>query len=256
MPRWVILPIFLAVVGLSLFPITTWTHSSGLETSDCHTDRVPGHSLCHQDPLTGLSGSSQQDLLVALQARPTQTAPPSGAPSLTGCRMRPYREDPMQAPYPLIEGGPIPDRGSARPLKPSEARCVENLRKAGRKAVAANKVTEGVLLYLSAMDMAPAQAGETYLDLASVLDQASYTQLAITAYRKAWMAHEADYKLRGVKREGTALLTLANIRDAIVRLGGQVPLATSEPGKFVVANSTNDIHEEYFKKSLPSVTPQ
>ena len=209
MPRRVFLPIFLAVWGLSLFPITAWTHGSGRDTSDCHTDRTPGRSLCHQDPLTGLSGSSQQDLLVALQALPTQTAPSSGAPSLTGCRMRPYREDPMQAPSSLIEGGPIPDRGSALPLKPSEARCVENLLKAGRKAVAANKVTQGVLLYLSATDMAPAQAGETYLDLASVLDQASYTQLAITAYRKAWMAHEADYKLRGVKREGTALLTLA-----------------------------------------------
>jgi hypothetical protein len=133
---------------------------------------------------------------------------------------------------------------------------VENFLKAGRKAVAANKVTEGVLLYLSAVDLSPAQAGEAYLELASVLDQASYPQLAVLAYSKAWMAYEADYRLRGVKREGTALLILAQIRDSIVRLGGQVPLATSEPGKFVVANSTNDIHDEYFKKVLPFVLPQ
>src|SRR5438105_1442620 len=102
MRRWVFLPIFLAVVGLSLFPITAWTHTIGRNTSGCHTDRTPGHSFCHQDTLTGLSGSSQQELLVALQALQTQTAPLSGAPSLTGCRIRPYREDPMQAPYPLI----------------------------------------------------------------------------------------------------------------------------------------------------------
>ena len=133
---------------------------------------------------------------------------------------------------------------------------MENFLKAGRKAVAANKVTEGVLLYLSAVDLSPAQAGEAYLELASVLDQASYPQLAVLAYSKAWMAYEADYRLRGVKREGTALLILAQIRDSIVRLGGQVPLATSEPGKFVVANSTNDIHDEYFKKVLPFVLPQ
>jgi hypothetical protein len=170
--------------------------------------------------------------------------------------MRPYREDPMRAPLQLIEEGPIPGAGSDRPLTPTEAKCVENLRKAGRKAIEANKVTEGILLYLSVADTAPAQAGEAYLELASVLDQVSYPQPAVIAYRKAWMAFEAGHNLRGVKIEGTGLLTLANIRDSIVRLGGQVPLATSDPGKTVVANSTNDIYERYFKKALPSVDPQ
>ncbi|HZC67801.1 MAG TPA: hypothetical protein VE201_04205, partial [Nitrospirales bacterium] len=86
--------------------------------------------------------------------------------------------------------------------------------------------------------------------------QAAYTQPAVIAYRKAWMAFEAGFNLRGVKLEGTGLLTLANIRDSIVRLGGQVPIATSGPGKIVVANSTNEIHDQYFKKALPSVAPQ
>jgi hypothetical protein len=162
----------------------------------------------------------------------------------------------MRAPFLLIEEGPIPGAGSDRPLTPSEAKCVENLRKAGRKAVEANKVTVGILLYLSVADTAPAQAGETYLDLASVLDQAAYPQPAVIAYRKAWMAFEAGHNLRGVKIEGTGLLTLANIRDSIVRLGGQVPLATSEPGKIVVANSTRKIQEQYFKQALPPVTPR
>lgn len=251
MPRWLFLPLLLSILGLPLAPLTAWPHGGGLDAYGCHNDRKHGGYHCHQGPLAGQSYSAQQDMLVALQALQTKTVPTSEASPLTGCRMRPYRKDPMRAPFLLIEEGPIPGAGSDRPLTPSEAKCVENLRKAGRKAVEASEVTEGVLLYLSAMDTAPAQAGETYLDLASVLDQASYTQLAVIAYRKAWMAFEAGYNLRGVKLEGTGLLTLANIRDSIVRLGGQVPLATSEPGKIVMANSTNEIQEQYFKNALP-----
>src|SRR5438105_382460 len=37
------------------------------------------------------------------------------APSLSGCRMRPYREDPMRAPFLLIEEGPIPGSDPDRP---------------------------------------------------------------------------------------------------------------------------------------------
>ena len=175
-------------------------------------------------------------------------------PSLTGCRIRLYREDLMRAPFQLIIEGPIPSSGSERPLTPSEAKCVENLRKAGKKAVVGGKINEAILHYLSAVDTAAAQAGETYLELASVLDQAAYPQPAVIAYRKAWMAFEAGYNLRGVKAEGTGLLTLANIRDSIVRLGGQVPSATSLPGKIVESNSTRRIQEEYFEKALPRET--
>ena len=255
MPRRLFLPLLLSILGLPLAHLTAEPHGGGLDTYGCHNDRKHGDYHCHKGPLAGQSYSSQQDMLVALQALQTKTAPTGGASSLTGCRMRPYREDPMRAPLQLIEEGPIPGAGSDRPLTPSEAKCVENLRKAGRKAVEANKVTEGILLYLSVADTAPAQAGEIYQDLASVLDQASYPQPAVIAYRKAWMAFEAGHNLRGVKIEGTGLLTLANIRDSIVRLGGQLPPATSEPGKVVVGNSTSEIMEKYFKKALPSVAP-
>src|SRR2546425_2093142 len=256
MPRRLFLPLLLSVLGLPLAPLTAEPHGGGLDTYGCHNDHKHGDYHCHKGPLAGQSYSSQQDMLVALQALQTKTAPTGGASSLTGCRMRPYREDPMRAPLQLIEEGPIPGAGSDRPLTPSEAKCVENLSKAGKKAIERGKITEAILHYLSAVDTAPSLAGETYLDLASALDQAAYTQPAVIAYRKAWMAFEAGYNLRGVKLEGTSLFTLANIRDSIVRLGGQVPFATSEPGKIVVANSTNEIYEKYFKKALPSVAPQ
>src|SRR5712692_9552189 len=78
------------------------------------------------------------------------------APSLMGCHTRPYREDPMRAPFLLIEEGPIPGAGSDRQLTPSEAKCVESLRKAGKKAIEKGKITEGIFHYLSAVDTAPA----------------------------------------------------------------------------------------------------
>jgi hypothetical protein len=256
MPRWVFLPLLLSIFGLPLTSITAWPHDGGLDAYGCHKDRKHGAYHCHQGPLAGQSYASQKDMLVALQALQTESGPTSRESFLMGCRLRPHPEGTMRAPFLLIEEGPIPGADSDRPLPPSEVMCVEILRKAGRKAVEANKVTEGILLYLSLADTAPAQAGETYLDLATVLDQASYPQPAVIAYRKAWTAYEAGFNLRGFKIEGAGLLTLATIRDSIVRLGGQVPLATSEPGKIVAANSTSKIMEQYFDKAFPSVTPQ
>jgi hypothetical protein len=176
--------------------------------------------------------------------------------SLSGCRMRPYREDPMRAPFLLIEEGPIPGTDPGHSLTPAETKCVENLRKAGKKAIGMGMVTESIFHYLSAVDAAPGLAGETYLDLASALDQTAYPQPAVIAYRKAWTAFEALYNRSGKQVEGNVLLTLADIRDSIVRLGGQVPIPTSEPGKIVVANSTRKIQEKYFEKALPHATPR
>ncbi len=177
------------------------------------------------------------------------------AASLSGCRMRPYREDPMRAPFLLIEEGPIPGSDPDRSLTPAETKCVKNLRKAGKKAIERGKITESIFHFLSAVDTAPGLAGEIYLDLASALDQTAYAQPAVIAYRKAWIALEAGYNRPGVQVEGRVLLTLADIRDSIVRLGGHVPTPTSEPGKIVVANSTRKIQEQYFKQALPPVTP-
>ena len=178
------------------------------------------------------------------------------APSLSGCHMRPYREDPMRAPFLLIEEGPIPGSDPDRSLTPAETRCVQNLRRAGKKAIERGKITESIFHFLSAVDTAPGLAGEIYLDLASALDQTAYTQPAVIAYRKAWTAFDAAYNRLGVQGEGRVLLTLAAIRDSIVRLGGRVPTPTSEPGKIVVANTTRKIQEEYFKQALPPVSPR
>jgi hypothetical protein len=176
--------------------------------------------------------------------------------SLAGCRMRPYHEDPMRAPFLLIEEGPIPGLDTGRSLTPAETKCVENLRKAGKEAIGKGMITESIFHYLSAVDTAPSLAGETYLDLASALDQTAYQQPAVIAYRKAWTAFEAIYNRPGIQVEGNVLLILADIRDSIVRLGGQVPTPTSEPGRIVVANSTRKIQEKYFEKALPRATPQ
>src|SRR5207247_1942818 len=124
------------------------------------------------------------------------------APSLMGCRMRPYREDPMRAPFLLIEEGPIAGSDPDRSLTPAETKCVENLRKAGKKAIERGKITESIFHYLSAMDTAPGLAGPIYLDLASALDQTAYTQPAVIAYRKAWAAFEAVYNRPGMQVEG------------------------------------------------------
>src|SRR5207247_9469079 len=49
------------------------------------------------------------------------------APSLMGCRMRPYREDPMRAPFLLIEDGPIAGADRDRSLTTTESQRVETL---------------------------------------------------------------------------------------------------------------------------------
>src|SRR5438093_13079134 len=85
------------------------------------------------------------------------------APSLTGCRMRPYREDPMRAPFLLIEEGPIAGSDPDRSLTPAETKCVENLRNAGKKAIERGKITERILQHMSAMDTAPALSGPSHL---------------------------------------------------------------------------------------------
>src|SRR2546422_706136 len=155
------------------------------------------------------------------------------APSLSGLRLRSYREGPMRAPFLLIEEGPIPGSDPDRSLTSAETKCVKNLRKTGKKAIERGKITESIFHFLSAVDTAPGLAGEIYLDLASALDQTAYAQPAVIAYRKAWRAFEAGYNRPGVQGEGRGLLTLAGIPDPLVRRGGQVPTPTREPGTTV-----------------------
>src|SRR3989442_12172288 len=63
------------------------------------------------------------------------------APSLMACRRRPYREDPMGAPFLLIEEGPRPGSDPYRSVTPAETKCVENLLKTGKKAIESGTCT-------------------------------------------------------------------------------------------------------------------
>lgn len=172
-------------------------------------------------------------------------------PSLSSCQGRRDEPDPSRALLRLIDEGPLPGAtGSDRTLTPAEAKCVETLRAAGRKAVEGGDIAQGVTQYLSAVDIARALAGEIYLDLAGALDKAAYGQAAVTAYRKAWTAIEAGYNRPGMKVEGSGVLTLADIRDSLTRLGAAPPQPTSEPGRIALANSTRKLKERYFGSPL------
>lgn len=172
--------------------------------------------------------------------------------SLASCQVRRDQPDQSKAPFLLIEEGPLPGAGPDRTLTPVEAKCVESLRAAGRKAIEGGDIVQGVNFYLSAVDTARALAGEIYLDLAGALDKTAYGPAAVTAYRKAWASLEAVYNRPGVKVEGSGVLTLADIRDALARLGAPLPQPTSEPGRIALANSTRKLKERYF--DVPSVT--
>lgn len=176
----------------------------------------------------------------------------SDLPSLAACHVRRDQPDQSRAPFLLIEEGPLPGAGPDRTLTPVEAKCVESLRAAGRKAIEGGDIVQGVNHYLSAVDTAPAFAGEIYLDLAGALDKTAYGPAAVTAYRKAWASFEAVYNRPGVRVEGSGVLILADIRDALARLGASVPQPTSEPGRIALSNSTRKLKERYF--DVPSGT--
>ena len=173
-------------------------------------------------------------------------------PSLSSCQVRRDEPDPSRALLRLIDEGPLPDAGPDRPLTPAEAKCVETLRAAGRKAIAGGDITQGVNHYLNAVDTARALAGEIYLDLAGALDKAAYGQPAVTAYKKAWTAIEAGFNRPGTKVDGSGVLALADIRDSLTRLGAALPQPTSEPGRIALASSTRKLKERYF--DVPSLT--
>jgi hypothetical protein len=174
-------------------------------------------------------------------------------PLLASCRVR--RDQPGQpkkTPFLLIEEGPLPDEGPDRPLTPAETKCVESLREAGKKAIEEGDLLQGANHYLSAVDTARSLAGDIYRDLADALDEAAYVQLAVAAYTKAWMVVEAGANRPGMKNEGNVVLALADIRDALTRLGASLPQPISEPGRLVLANPTRKLKERYF--DVPPLT--
>jgi hypothetical protein len=80
----------------------------------------------------------------------------------------------------------------------------------------------------------------------------SHPDPAVAAYRKAWAALEIEHERSGTKVvEGVIVLAMADIRDAIIRLGGQAPVPTSELGRIVIANTTRILLEQYFERAIP-----
>jgi hypothetical protein len=150
-------------------------------------------------------------------------------------------------PLAMITEAPIPGPRKARqPATPDQLKCTDDLLNAGKRAIEKKRLVEGVTRYLAAVKVAPAQAELVFQELASVLDQKAYVGPALAAYYKAWKVFEANYNQPDAKLDSVAVLALADIRDSIVRLGGNVPTPTSDVGRTVIANSTRHLREQYF----------
>jgi len=164
--------------------------------------------------------------------------------------------DKSGSPLLIITDAPVPGPKKLRAQPtPAQAKCAEKLRAAGKKAIEKKKVVEGVSRYVAAVRAAPPQAESIYEELAGALDRRGYVQPALAAYFKAWKVVETEYANPEAKMDGVAVLELADIRDSIVRLGGQVPEPTSEVGRTVSAKSTRILREEYFNAD-PYLSPE
>jgi hypothetical protein len=184
----------------------------------------------------------------------TLTATVESQPAFCPALQQPV--DKTASPLVIITDAPIPGPKKLRqPATPAQAMCAERLREAGSKAIEKKKVVEGVSRYLAAVKVAPAQAETSYQELANALDRKAYVQPALAAYFKVWKVIDAEYYRPDAKLDGQAVLVLAEIRDSIVRLGGQVPVPSSEVGRIVIENTTRRLREQYFNADpllLPS----
>ena len=151
----------------------------------------------------------------------------------------------------MISEGQLPDVRTLKVATAAERRCVESLREIGRRAIDQKRLSEGTYQFLVAVRMAPALAGATYAELATSLDRAAYPKHAMAAFLKAWKAFDTVYARPGVRLTSDAVLSMADIRDAIQRLGGHVPKAVSEPGRLAVSETTRRLKERYFR-SFPA----
>jgi hypothetical protein len=179
--------------------------------------------------------------VVATLSYPPYTQADSSCPAL---------QEPINksaAPLVMITETPIPGPRKARqPATPAQLKCAEELLNAGKRAIEKKRLVEGVTRYLAAVKVAPAQAELVFQELAGVLDQKAYVQPALAAYFKAWKVFESNYNQPDAKLDSVAVLALADIRDSIVRLGGNVPTPTSDVGRSVIASSTRHLREQYF----------
>ena len=183
--------------------------------------------------------------VAAFNAAPLAVATGDTQPS--GCPALQTPVDKTLPPLVIITESPVPGPKKLRQQPtPEEATCAERLRKAGKKAIEKKKLVEGIWRYLAAVKVAPAQSEVIYQELANALDRGAYVQPALAAYFKAWKAIEIDYDRPDAKLDSIAVLSLAEIRDSIVRLGGRVPVPISAVGRTVIADSTRHLREQYF----------
>ena len=162
-------------------------------------------------------------------------------------------------PLVMITDAPIPGPRKARQAAtPDQLKCTDELLNAGKRAIEKKRLVEGVTRYLAAVKVAPAQAELVFQELANVLDQKAYVEPALAAYFKAWKVFESNYNQPDAKLDSVAVLALADIRDSILRLGGNVPTPTSDVGRTVIANSTRHLREQYFNTDplLGTQTPE
>ena len=176
---------------------------------------------------------------------PDGAKPPTTCPGLHG------HVDKFVAPIALIINGPLPDPKPERAPTESEIKCMESLNAAGKKDIEEGMLVQGTAKFMAAVHVALPLASTTYRNLAAALDKTSHPDPAVAAYRKAWAAIEIEHERSKIKIEGVIVFAMADIRDSIVRLGGQAPVPTSELGRIVIANTTRKLQEQYFDRANP-----
>ena len=177
---------------------------------------------------------------------------PDGAKSPATCPGLHGHVDKLVAPIALISDGPLPEPKPERAPTESEIKCMESLNAAGKKDIEEGRLVQGTSQFMAAVHVALPLASTTYRGLAAALDKTSHPDPAVAAYRKAWAALEIEHERSGTKVvEGVIVLAMADIRDAITRLGGQAPVPTSELGRIVIASTTRKLQEQYFERANP-----
>jgi len=182
---------------------------------------------------------------------PPSTAPPAEAPRATTCPRLNDRVSEKLSPIQILSEHNLPPGTQKSALSAADMKCVESLRAAGKKAIEEKKAALGIHRYLAAVETAPALASDIYRELGYELDKAAYPKPAIQAYLKAWKALDVEGVKAGEKVNGAMVLSMADIRDSLARLGAQVPTPNSELGRIVVANSTRSLREKYFSSFPP-----
>jgi len=187
------------------------------------------------------------------QEPPSPRAPeaPDGAKPPTTCPGLHGPVDKSVAPIALIINGPLPEPKPERAPTESEIKCMESLNAAGKKDIEEGMLVQGTSKFMAAVHVALPLASTTYRGLAVALDKTSHPDPAVAAYRKAWAALEIEHERSKTKIEGVIVFAMADIRDSIIRLGGQAPVPTSELGRIVIANTTRKLQEQYFDRANP-----